>query len=338
MLQNRHWKQKIKDWYRGRWATASMEKKHTKRQKERESIEKGRVESVEIYKPGHNDKSFKSIIQDKERNQGYVEFHDLEIEDESCYFAENVLVHNCHHLSGPSTQYFKFMINNNSPVRIGFTATFPKKDESSMAIEGCLGPIIGEYKSEEGIKEGFTAKPFITLIPVAMTTQIAGLKKYKDIYRYGVVENRVRNRLILTKASARIKNGKTVLILVKEINHGNILQEMGEAIFGVDCVFVRGSTEGQIREEVRILLDQKKVKLVICTAVWKEGVDIPSLNCVIDAASGKSEIGTLQVIGRGSRKTKDKDEVEIIDFLDPYKYLAQHAIIRLGIYVKQNWL
>jgi len=78
--------------------------------------------------------------------------------------------------------------------------------------------------------------------------------------------------------------------------------------------------------------------VVICTVVWKEGIDIPSLDCVINAAGGKSEIATLQAIGRGLTKIEGKDETEIIDFLDPYKFLAQHAIMRLQIYVKMGWL
>lgn len=248
------------------------------------------------------------------------------------------IIDEVHHLSGTDTQYFKFMLQNESPIRIGFTATLPEKEEARMTIEGCLGPIIGEFKSEDGIREGFTAKPFITLVSVSPMSQISELKRYSDIYQKGIVENRVRNRLILSLCASRIREGKSVLVLVKEIEHGEILQEMGKEIFQMEHLFIQGSTEGNVREQVRKALIKKKIKMVICTAVWKEGVDVPSLDCVINASSGKSEIATLQVIGRGSRKTKTKSKVEIVDFLDPYKYLSQHAIIRLSIYVKQNWL
>jgi len=55
-----------------------------------------RVDRVEIYEPNCNDESFSSIIGSAEKNQGYVEFYDLEIDGHPSYFANEVLVHNCH--------------------------------------------------------------------------------------------------------------------------------------------------------------------------------------------------------------------------------------------------
>jgi DNA polymerase III gamma/tau subunit len=57
------------------------------------------LESIEVYKSGNNDESFGSIINNKERNQGYVEFYDLEIENHPSYFANEIAVHNCHKLT-----------------------------------------------------------------------------------------------------------------------------------------------------------------------------------------------------------------------------------------------
>jgi len=69
------------------------------RQKERGSTERIRVESVEIYQRGSNDQSFQSVIKDKERNKGFIEFYDLEIEKDHSYIANNVMVHNCHKIT-----------------------------------------------------------------------------------------------------------------------------------------------------------------------------------------------------------------------------------------------
>ncbi len=248
------------------------------------------------------------------------------------------IIDEVHHLSGKRTQYFQFMENNLSTIRLGFTATMPTKEESKLCIEGMLGPVIGEYKVEEGIKEGMIARPYINLVSVPSVSAVLELKKYRDIYRKGIVENRPRNRLIMTKTSARVKEGKSVLILVKEIDHGEILKTLGESLFDLDIIYIQGSTESDVREQVRKSFSEKEIKVVICTVIWKEGVDIPSLDCVINASGGKSEIATLQTIGRGLRRTEEKDEVEVIDFLDPYKFLARHTVMRLQIYVKQGWL
>jgi superfamily II DNA or RNA helicase len=248
------------------------------------------------------------------------------------------IIDEVHHLSGKKTQYFQFMERNESIIRLGFTATMPSKEESKLCIEGMLGPVIGEYKVEEGIKDGMIARPYINLVSVPPVSAVLELKKYRDIYRKGIVENRPRNRLIMTKTSARVKDGKSTLILVKEIDHGKILKTLGKSLFDLDITYIQGSTESDVRERVRKSFSEKKIKIVICTVIWKEGVDIPSLDCVINAAGGKSEIATLQAIGRGLRRTDEKDEVEVIDFLDPYKFLAQHTVLRLQIYVRMGWL
>jgi superfamily II DNA or RNA helicase len=58
-----------------------------------------------------------------------------------------------------------------------------------------------------------------------------------------------------------------------------------------------------MRVIIKNKLINKEVRCVIATTVWREGIDIPSLDCVINAAGGKSEIMTLQGVGRGLRKT-----------------------------------
>jgi DNA polymerase III gamma/tau subunit len=98
LLQSRCRKQEIEDGNRSRWEETSDKITTITRQKEREEIRTVRVESVEIYQRGNNDESFKGIIEDKERNQGYVEFYDLEIDSHPSYYVNNILVHNCHRL------------------------------------------------------------------------------------------------------------------------------------------------------------------------------------------------------------------------------------------------
>jgi len=81
---------------RSGWKRARFPKKENAGFEENSKIEFFRVESVEIFKSGDNDKSFTGIITDKERALGYCLFYDLEIEGHPSYFANSCLVHNCH--------------------------------------------------------------------------------------------------------------------------------------------------------------------------------------------------------------------------------------------------
>lgn len=79
--------------------------------------------------------------------------------------------------------------------------------------------------------------------------------------------------------------------------------------------------------------------MCVATTSWREGVDIPQLNAVVNSGGGKSEIQTLQGVGRGLRKTDDKNEVVIIDFLDlKHFHLIRQLGERLSTYSDMRWL
>jgi superfamily II DNA or RNA helicase len=224
-----------------------------------------------------------------------------------------------------------------APIKLGFTATLPDDQEGILALEGIVGPVIGELTIQEATGLGIMAEPFITFINTPYNVDIGEYRRYRELYTQGIVNNRTRNGLLVKAVSERIRKGLTCLIMVKEIEHGENIKQAAE-LAGVPITFMHGGTKGYIRNNVRKMLNDKEIKCVITTDIWREGVDIPTLNVVVNACGGKSEIGTLQAIGRGARRTEEKDRVEIIDFLDPYRYLAEHTVRRLQIYKQNNWI
>lgn len=248
-----------------------------------------------------------------------------------------VVVDEAHHVNDRDGQFGKVVQHCLTPVKLGLTATLPEKKKDKMALEGIIGPVLYEYATDDAIEDGFLAVPKITMIPIPITTSISLNKKYRDLYIHGIMENRVRNGKIVQLTADRVHDGKSVLIMVKEIDHGELLEALLKKA-KIKSTFVRGSTEGKVRNDTKKLLASKKIKVVISTAVWREGINIPSLDVVLNACGGKSEIMTLQSIGRGFRATDEKDKVEVIDFLDPYKYLAEHTIMRLNVYYREKWI
>lgn len=84
---------------RSGWKGTQFERRALERQEERGQIETVRVASVTIYQRGSNEESFRGTIGNQEKDQGYVIFYDLEIEGHPSYFANGILVHNCHILT-----------------------------------------------------------------------------------------------------------------------------------------------------------------------------------------------------------------------------------------------
>ena len=244
---------------------------------------------------------------------------------------------NCHHCNSVTSQYGKFMSKNLSPIRIGFTATIPPERERMLALEGLLGPVIDSLSLEEGIEMKVLAKPKVILVNVPFNKTIAANSNYKTTYHAGIVKNVTRNRIIIQQVRGFWKQNKTSLILIKEIEHGERLLELAGNTRG-GMYFVRGSMENEERETIRQLLIEKKIQAVIATSTWKEGIDIPTLDVVIYAAGYKSEIATLQSLGRVFRAAEGKERGIVVDFLDPYRYLAEATVQRLQIYQEQGWL
>lgn len=93
------------------------------RSEERQHIKKIRVESVEVYKRGHNDGSFFGVIEDKERDQGFVEFYDLQIKENHSYIANGQMVHNCHQLTKAAQESFLKLLEDPPKDTFFFLAT-----------------------------------------------------------------------------------------------------------------------------------------------------------------------------------------------------------------------
>lgn len=245
-----------------------------------------------------------------------------------------VVIDEAHHLAKENGHYVELMEACLAPIRIGFTATpNPKnKVKARLVGEGYLGPIIYDLKVDDGIKSGILATPRLKLIPVPKIKFEA--KTYKETYKKGIILNKVRNRLIAKEASEHIRQGKSVLIMITDVvnGHADIIQTLMKDLYDTDADIINGKTDVFIQQSIKQALKEKQTCCVIVTSMWREGINIPTLDCVINAAGSKSDIAILQTIGRGLRTTKGKSEIVIVDFLDPHKYLAQHSIERLRIY------
>lgn len=251
-----------------------------------------------------------------------------------------IIVDECHHITSRKGTYATILNFILAPIRIGVTATDEIKTASKMVLEGCLGPKIGEFTLKEGIEKGVLAEPLVKWVIVPVDDDLLHLTKYLDIYKACIVNNRARNRLIISQAGKEIESGKSVLILVKQVEHGDNLLWMANLLLKdkAKCHFVWSNTGKDERGLIKNALENKDIKCVIASAVWKEGINIKSLDVVINAAGGKSEIATLQGIGRGLRTTETKNTVTIIDFLDGYnRYLSHHAMLRMKVYIENKW-
>jgi len=254
-------------------------------------------------------------------------------------FFDILIVDEVHHVNSVDSQYGQIMGTNLAPRRYGLTATVPTEEKQILINEGFFGPIIAELGINEGIRLGIVAKPKMNIIPVPYEVKVNKRAKglFRNFYKYGIVKNRARNKLIVNEVINSINNDKTTLVIIERKEHGKLIQKMLK-YRGFEIPFVFGDTKKEKRSEVLKGLISRKIKATICTKIWKEGINIPSLNHVINAVGLKEEKAVLQAIGRGTRVTDDKKVINVTDFLDPYKFLAEHSVLRMSIYIKKGWL
>ena len=257
-----------------------------------------------------------------------------------------VIVDEAHHLSkfappfdkGKGGTYSRVLSAIPAPIRLGFTATLPYTEEAKMALEGYLGPVISTKKISE-VERLAKIKIVLKKLPLTLTAREA--KGYQDVYKYGVTFNSRRHKMVLQVASELVESGRTALILVTQVQHGENILSMATRTFPhLRIEYVHGMVLGSARNQIKKDLNSGNLDVVIADAVWKEGVDIPTLGAIINASGGKSEILTLQSLGRGLRTVPGiKEDVILVDFFDPsHRYLIEHFGQRITLYFDEGWM
>jgi len=264
------------------------------------------------------------------------------------FLAENtiVMVDEGHHIATIEGSYVHALSHTFAPIRLAFTATLPTNEEATLSLEGLIGPVIEELTINEATNLGVLAKPKIKIIRSPYNHEVDREYNYQKAYDIGIVNNIKRNELIINTAIDYINEDKSILIMVNKIAHGENLISTARDICNIpkkefDSVFryVQGKTTSEQRGFVKNALNNKKIRCVISTVIWKEGVDIPSLDVVINGGGGKDEKTCLQILGRGLRRTGTKNTVIIVDIFDPHNHhLLNHFGERLYIYSKNDWL
>lgn len=130
-----------------------------------------------------------------------------------------------------------------------------------------------------------------------------------------------------------IRSGGNALILVDRIKTGELLKDL---IPG--SVFIQGKTKMEERQEEYDEVATEQYKVLIATyGVAAVGINLPRIFNLILVEPGKSFVRVIQSIGRGIRKAKDKDHVQIWDITSSCKFSKRHLTTRKKFYKEANY-
>lgn len=301
-------------------------------------------------------------MSNEEYEMTYV--YDIGVEDNHNFFAENVLVHNCHHLPSNTMNEIARKAEN-AYYRIGVSATPWRDGGDDLLIEA----ILSKRKPENSINAsklidlGYLVPCTIYFVPMK---QVISGKNYHTVYKKAIVENEERNKAIVKIAQKMLETrNTTTLILIQHVKHGEELQKLlfkkiPEQSFTVtvknpktgkdqlvrvkNIEFLSGQDDALRRKAVIQATKEKKVKILIGSTIADEGLDVPSLDCLILAGGGKSSTRAFQRIGRVLRLYKDPNTGEekkraiVFDFVDYTPMLRRHSRVREKLYLtEERW-
>lgn len=229
-----------------------------------------------------------------------------------------------------SETYQNFLKRFGCPLKFGFSASpFRNGDYLGYAkIRQFLGSPIIKIESKELLENEVMAKPHIYLIKNECSND--EYLDYQSAYLTEIVESEKRNGLIKTVCE---KYGTGILIVVNIVEHGERLRELIP-----NSKFISGETPLEERSEVLKDFDEGKLPVLIGSTILQEGISITHMKCMILACGNKSNVATLQKIGRSLRfKAGEKTEVDFYDFFDKTKFLSKHSKMRVNLYKKAGY-
>jgi superfamily II DNA or RNA helicase len=243
--------------------------------------------------------------------------------------VECVLVDEAHHIAA-DTFWDVMQGIPKALYRIGVTATAFREDNMDIMLEGALAQKFVDISSSDLIDRGFLVPPTIYLYPVDHPRRQKG-DPYSLVYSEEIVQNVDRNHTICNLALKAKQAGKAVLIAVTQIEHGEILEKMLQSV-DPSAIFVNGQSKSEMRQKTLKELGNGVNRIVIATNIYSEGVDMPALSVLVNAAGAASGIHSLQLLGRVLRKAPNKAKAWVVDLQDTGKFLNNHSKERVNIY------
>jgi len=256
------------------------------------------------------------------------EVYNLHIENDHNYIANDAVVANCHQAKAEVLKNLLTRNLRNAPIRWGLTGTVPKEPFEFESIHASLGPVIGQISAKELQDKGVLAQCHVNVVQLIDTVAHRG---YQEELKY-LVTNQDRIEY-LGKLLNTIKESGNTLILVDRITAGEELQKLIP-----NSTFISGAVKVKARKETYDTIREGTNEVIIATyGVAAVGLNIPRIFNLVLLEPGKSFVRVIQSIGRGVRKAKDKDFVQIWDLTSTCKYAKRHLTERKKFYKEAQY-
>jgi len=216
----------------------------------------------------------------------------------------------------------------NAPIRWGLTGTVPKEKFEFESIHASLGPVIGNISAKELQDKGVLSQCHVNVVQLIDTVAHTG---YQEELKYLTTDT--KRIEYMAKLLNTVSQSGNTLILVDRISAGEALRDLIP-----NSTFVSGSVKVKDRKETYDTIKEGTNEVIIATyGVAAVGLNIPRIFNLVLLEPGKSFVRVIQSIGRGVRKAKDKDFVQIWDLTSTCKFAKRHLTQRKKFYKEAQY-
>jgi hypothetical protein len=250
-----------------------------------------------------------------------------------------VVVDECHGIKGRKLTNLLIEHGRHITHRFGLTGTLPKGKADAMAVRIAIGPVRYTIPAHELIEQGWLATPNITVLQMDDITRLESLYDEDNNISFDTevsflqTDNTRLSWMADYIAQKGTEDKGNVLCLVTSVTFGKKLKKLMP-----DAYFLYGKDKQKVRKEVYDLFETHDNLVVIATVqIAGVGLSIDRIFNLVFVDGGKSFIRIIQMIGRGLRKGKDKDTVDVTDICSNLDYSREHLRQRIKYYKEAQY-
>jgi superfamily II DNA or RNA helicase len=199
--------------------------------------------------------------------RGSAKKYNIEVEGNHNYFAEDLLVSNCHRATAPV--YIQMaQIWNKAYFRFNLSAT-PYRDSSiDKVLDAYSGKLICNINASYLIERGYLVRPKIYMLDANDFDKYKFIRKsFHNIYEEWIVNNKQRNTMIVDSVLRLLEIGKSVLVTVTRIPHGEVVCEMLDKAGVKSIAFMRGEVDKVTRKNLLNQIRKKELQVLVGTSL-----------------------------------------------------------------------
>ena len=227
-----------------------------------------------------------------------------------------VIIDEFHHAAAPT---YERLLNHLQPTELlGLTATPERVDERSV-LDWFGGRIAAELRLWEALERGLLC-PF-QYFGVADGTDLSGLAWARGGYQESALENLytgndARVRLIIQSIRDKVSTPSKMRALgfCVRIAHADFMARKFNE-FGIPSLSLSGNSSAEERDHALARLKHGEVNVIFTVDVFNEGIDLPEIDTVLFLRPTESSTVFLQQLGRGLRRSDEKDCLTVLDFI-----------------------